>query len=93
MRRDAYVCASPYHEGDRYLPTRYDAFERRIEFRSKTDQGREAVILDRLVCRACMNAEVQDRRGAVRPDTISLFPNEPYVQLHRVEEGHVLPDT
>jgi hypothetical protein len=73
VRRESFNCASPYHHGDRYLATRYDAFERRIEFRRKTDQGREVVVLDRLVCRACMNAEVRERRATGKPETQTLF--------------------
>jgi hypothetical protein len=74
MRRTAYVCGSAWHQGDRYLPDRYGVYERRIEFRRLTDQGRESVILDRLVCRACIEAEVSDRRKSGRPDTMPLFP-------------------
>jgi hypothetical protein len=70
--RTALACASPWHEGDRYIGVRSDAFERRIEFRRLTDQGREAVVMDRIVCRACLNAEVEDRRGS-GVDTGSLF--------------------
>jgi hypothetical protein len=53
-----------------------DAFERRIEFRRLTDQGRQTVIKDRTVCRACMRAEVEDRRGNGGPDTGELFGND-----------------
>jgi hypothetical protein len=73
VSRDAFFCASPWHQGDRYLATRYDAFERRIEFRRMTDRGRAAVVLDRLVCRSCMRAEVQERRGEGGPGTVPFF--------------------
>lgn len=56
------VCGSPYHSGDRLIGTRLEAFERRIEFRRLADQGRETVILDRIVCRACMRTETAERR-------------------------------
>jgi len=70
------ACASPYHAGDRLIPYRFDAFERRIEFRRTTDQGRERVILDRHVCRACLEAEVADRRGGPAEGTPPLFRRE-----------------
>ena len=76
MRRESFFCASPWHRGDRYLPSGYDVFERRIEFRRMTDRGRESVILDRLVCRSCLREEVQERRGAGRPDTLPLFQRD-----------------
>jgi hypothetical protein len=72
MRR-AYICASPYHVGDRLITSRGGAFERRIEFRRLTDQGREAVVIDRLVCHACMTAEVTERRGEGGAKTAPLF--------------------
>ena len=75
MRRDALTCTSPWHTGDPYVASRLDAFERRIEFRRLTDQGREAVVTDRIVCRACMRAEVTDRRGEAKDQTQSLFTN------------------
>ncbi len=75
MRRGSLFCGSPWHEGDRYLATRYDAFERRIEFRRLTDQGRQTVLLDRIVCRACIAAEVEDRRGE-RIETAPLFDGD-----------------
>jgi hypothetical protein len=73
VSRDAFFCAGPWHQGDRYLATRYDAFERRIEFRRMSDRGREAVVLDRLVCRSCMRAEVQERRADGQPGTLPLL--------------------
>jgi hypothetical protein len=66
------ACASPLHVGDR-LVSRIDAVERRIEYRRLTDQGREAVLLDRLVCKGCMRAELAQRRGAERPENAHLF--------------------
>lgn len=63
MRRHGYQCSSPWHEGDRLVPWRSDVFERRIEYRRRTDQGRERVTSTGDVCRACMNAETKDRRG------------------------------
>ncbi len=63
MSRRRPACASPYHRGDALL-SRYDAFERRIEFRRLSDQGREATALDRIVCRACMQIEIAERRGS-----------------------------
>jgi len=71
MARRRPACASPYHRGDPLL-SRLDAFERRIEFRRLFDQGREATLLDRIVCRACMQIEIADRRGPVAP-TRPLF--------------------
>jgi hypothetical protein len=65
-------CGSPYHVGDRWIPSRLGGFERRIEFRRLTDQGRERVIFDRIVCRNCLLAEAEDRRTS-GPDTASLF--------------------
>jgi hypothetical protein len=69
------VCASWWHVGDRLIIRRFDAFERRIEFRRVTDQGRERVLLDRIVCRDCLRAEVTDRRGsdATQTQTQTLF--------------------
>jgi hypothetical protein len=67
------LCSSPWHRGDPYIASRLDAFERRIEFRRLTDQGRQSVVLDRIVCRRCMNAEVADRRPAPGTGTASLF--------------------
>jgi len=72
MRR-AYICASPYHVGDRLIASRRGAFERRIEFRRLGDQGREAVVLDRIVCYACLRAEVAERRDMGGPKTAPLF--------------------
>ena len=70
------ACASPLHTGDA-LVARADAVERRIEFRRLTDQGRQAVLLDRLVCRTCMRAEIAERRGTPRPsENASLFEEE-----------------
>ncbi len=37
-----------------------------------TDRGRETVLLDRIVCRACMAREVEYRRGE-RTETVPLF--------------------
>ncbi len=51
---------------------RLDAFERRIQFRRVTAQGREAVVLDRVVCWACMVHEIADRCSAPVP-TLPLF--------------------
>lgn len=76
MGRRSLVCASPWHEGDRYIASRFDAFERRIEFRRLSDQGREAVILDRIACRGCMAVEVAERRPSDHLDTASLFPGD-----------------
>ncbi len=73
MRRESLACASPWHRGDRYIASRMDGLERRIEFRRLTDQGRETVLTDRLVCRACMRAEVAERRGGGDAQTESLF--------------------
>ena len=73
MRRAPLACASPWHTGDPLIVSRLDAFERRIEFRRFGDQGRQAVITDRIVCRACMRAEVEDRRPTRAADTRSLF--------------------
>jgi hypothetical protein len=75
-----FICASPYHVGDRLIVSRRGAFERRIEFRRLTDQGRESVILDRIVCCACLGAEIADRRGAVAPTTAPLFEEQEEVQ-------------
>ena len=77
MGREALACASPWHSGDPYIASRLDAFERRIEFRRLTDQGRQSVVLDRIVCRTCMAAEVADRRGNRRIETGSLFASDP----------------
>lgn len=77
MRRKSAVCASPWHRGDRYIAARLDAFERRIEFRRLTDRGREAVAMDRIVCRTCMRAEVDDRRQTGNVHTAALFPGAP----------------
>jgi hypothetical protein len=71
MRRRP-ACASPYHRGD-VLLARLDAYERRIEFRRLSDQGREATLLDRIVCRACMRREIAERRGGTGPKTAPLF--------------------
>ena len=71
MRRPL-ACASPFHVGDRYIASRFDAFERCTEFRRMRDRGREAVILDRIVCRECLRREVLDRRGDA-PVTAQLF--------------------
>jgi len=71
MRRRP-ACTSPYHRGD-VLLSRIAAFERRIEFRRLSDQGREATLLDRIVCRACMRREIDERRGGPGPTTASLF--------------------
>jgi len=76
VRRDDLACASPWHQGDRYVASRLDAFERRIEFRRLTDQGRQSVVLDRIVCRACMRAEVEDRRSTGDAGTAPLFGND-----------------
>jgi hypothetical protein len=73
MRRRSLVCASPWHRGDAYIASRLDAFERRIEFRRLTDQGRQTVVLDRIVCRACMRAEAGERRTEPGDGTASLF--------------------
>jgi len=72
MRRGAYHCSSPWHTGDRLVGSRFDLYERRIEFRRRTDQGRERVIATGDVCRACMNAETKDRRGS-GPETPPMF--------------------
>jgi hypothetical protein len=72
MKALTVACASPLHVGDR-LVSRFDAVERRIEFRRLTDQGREAVLLDRLVCKGCMRAELAQRRGTDRLDNTHLF--------------------
>jgi hypothetical protein len=66
------ACTSPYHRGDALL-SRRDAFERRIEFRRLYDQGREATVLDRIVCRACMQIEIAERRGGTAVSTAPLF--------------------
>jgi hypothetical protein len=63
MRRTPPACTSPYHRGDGLL-SRFDAFERRIEFRRLSDQGREATVIDRIGCRACMQIEITERRGS-----------------------------
>ena len=76
VRRNALACASPWHSGDRYIASRLDAYERRIEFRRLTDQGRQTVVLDRIVCRACMRAEVEDRRPTGDHSTAELFRND-----------------
>lgn len=65
------ACGSPYHRGDALL-SRLDAFERRIEFRRMHDQGREATVLDRIVCRSCMQIEIAERRGSAA-STAPLF--------------------
>jgi hypothetical protein len=75
MSRRRPACASPYHRGDALLPSRLDGFERRIEFRRLRDQGREATVLDRIVCRACMRIEIAERRTP-RTSTLSLLANE-----------------
>ncbi len=72
MSRRRPACASPYHRGDALL-SRFDAFERRIEFRRLHDQGREATALDRIVCRACMQIEIAERRGGPGPVKAPLF--------------------
>ena len=70
------ACASPLHDGDP-LVARTDAVERRIEFRRLSDQGRQAVLLDRLVCKTCMRAEIAERRGASHSSqNASLFEEE-----------------
>jgi hypothetical protein len=71
--RQTFICASPYHVGDRLILSRRGAFERRIEFRRLSDQGRESVVLDRIVCWACMGAEIAERRGTGPPATASLL--------------------
>jgi len=73
----SFVCGSPYHVGDRLIASRSGAFERRIEFRRLSDQGREAVVMDRIVCRACMVAEVAERRGEAGQQTAPLFGEGP----------------
>jgi hypothetical protein len=73
VRRSAVSCASPWHRGDRFIASRLDAFERRIEFRRLTDQGRQTVVLDRIVCRSRMRAEVEDRRPTGDAGTAQLF--------------------
>ena len=73
MRRGAFQCSSPWHEGDRLVLSRRDLFERRIEFRRRSDQGRERVIATGDVCRACMFAEIRDRSGAGSPETAPMF--------------------
>jgi hypothetical protein len=72
MSRRRPTCTSPYHRGDALL-SRFDAFERRIEFRRLSDQGRQATLLDRIVCRACMRREIDERRGGAGPSTAALF--------------------
>lgn len=74
MRRRP-ACTSPYHRGD-VLLSRLDAFERRIEFRRLSDQGREATLLDRIVCRACMRREIAERRGGLSQATTPLWEEE-----------------
>jgi len=73
MRRGAFQCFSPWHEGDRLVDSRLDLYERRIEYRRRTDQRRERVIATGDVCRACMNAETRDRRGPDGPETPPMF--------------------
>ena len=77
MHRQPLVCASPWHRGDRYIASRVEAFERRIEFRRLTDRGRESVVLDRIVCRRCVGAEVAERRGEAGPKTAPLSGEGP----------------
>ncbi len=72
MRR-TYICGSPYHVGDRLIASRRGAFERRIEFRRLGDQGREAEVLDRIVCHACLTVEVAERRDEVGAKTTPMF--------------------
>jgi hypothetical protein len=62
MRSGAFQCSSPWHTGDRYIASRFDTFERRIEFRRRTDQGRERVLQTGDVCRACMQAAARASR-------------------------------
>jgi hypothetical protein len=73
VRPRTFICGSPYHLGDQFIASRLDSFERRIEFRRLKDQGREAVVLDRVVCHACLVAEVTDRRSQADSKTQRLF--------------------
>lgn len=53
-----FVC----HKCRQIVPSIYDQFERRIEFRRLSDQGRHRVLLTGRLCRDCVDAEVDGHR-------------------------------
>lgn len=55
MSRDARVCESPSHEGDRYIDHGADVFEIRLEARHQIDQARDRTRLLYKACRSCKN--------------------------------------
>lgn len=66
-RKTALSCGSPHHQGDRLIRARSGAYERRIEYRRLTDQGRERTQLTFISCHGCMEAEVGGKWDTQQP--------------------------